>query len=250
MEAHQKYIDALVKLHLGLDRKGPGDTAYSNTIMSQIPKLPTNPRVADMGCGAGAGALFLANRLKSTVWAVDSSRQFLDELDDRATQQGLDHLIETVEGDMGRLGWKPESIDLLWSEGAAYNLTFAGALKTWRPLMAPDGIAVVSEMNYFTSKVPETLLLYMQTVYPAICTESENSTHAISSGFEMINIHRLPSTAWWENYYGPLKKNMQSLACSDDSIMQSVIKETEEEMRFFEAYEKYYGYSFYIMKAV
>jgi hypothetical protein len=32
--------------------------------------------------------------------------------------------------------------------------------------------------------------------------------------------------------------------------MQSVINETEEEMKLFEEHEKYYGYSFYIMKAV
>ncbi len=32
--------------------------------------------------------------------------------------------------------------------------------------------------------------------------------------------------------------------------MQSVISETEEEMKFFEEYEEFYGYSFYIMKAV
>ena len=37
---------------------------------------------------------------------------------------------------------------------------------------------------------------------------------------------------------------------SEDSIMQSVIKETEEEMKLFEEYEKHYGYSFYIMKAL
>ena len=43
---------------------------------------------------------------------------------------------------------------------------------------------------------------------------------------------------------------MNSFKHSEDSIMQSVIKETEEEMKFFEEYEKIYGYSFYIMKAV
>jgi hypothetical protein len=31
--------------------------------------------------------------------------------------------------------------------------------------------------------------------------------------------------------------------------MKSVIKETEEEMNFFQAHEKYFGYSFYIMRA-
>ena len=64
-------------------------------------------------------------------------------------------MVETIECDMGSLDWKPETIDLLWSEGAAYNLTFEGALKTWRSLMAANGIAVISEMSYFTSEVPE-----------------------------------------------------------------------------------------------
>jgi serine/threonine-protein kinase HipA len=60
----------------------------------------------------------------------------------------------------------------------------------------------------------------------------------------------LPSKAWWDNYYGPLRENMNSFKHPEDKIMQSVIKETEEEMKLFEEHEKHYGYSFYIMKAV
>lgn len=60
----------------------------------------------------------------------------------------------------------------------------------------------------------------------------------------------MPSQVWWDNYYGPLKENINPFKHSKDSIMQTVIKETEEEMKLFEEYEKHYGYSFYIMKAV
>jgi len=116
--------------------------------------------------------------------------------------------------------------------------------------MAPDGIAVISEMNYFTSEVPEPVRVYWQNAYAAIGTESENSNHANSSGFEVLGVHRLPSQAWWDNYYGPLRENMNSFKHSEDRIMQSVIKETEEEMKLFETYDKYYGYSSYILKAV
>jgi SAM-dependent methyltransferase len=236
MEEQEKYIRALIELHRGLERQGPGDTDFSDYIISQLPELPTNPRIADIGCGTGAGTLFLAD--------------FLDELDNRAKQRGLEHLVETIECDMKSLDWKPESIDLLWSEGAAYNLTFKGALKAWRPLMAPNGIAVISEIGYFTSEVPESLKVYWQNAYPAIGTESENSIHANSSGFKILGIHRLPSKAWWENYYGPLRDNMNFFKHSEDSIMQAVIKETEEEMKLFEEHEEQYGYSFYMMKAV
>ena len=249
MEEQEKYISALIQLHRGLERQGPGDTDYSNYIISQLPDLPSDPQIADIGCGAGAGTLILANKFRTTVKAVNFSREFLDELEERAKQRGFEHLVETIECDMGNLDWKPETIDLLWSEGAAYNLTFKGALKSWRPLMAVNGIAVISEMSYFTSEVPESVRIYWQNAYPTIGTESENANHANLSGFEILGIHRLPSNAWWNNYYGPLRKNIESFKNSDDDIMQSVISETEEEMKYFEEYGNFYGYSFYIMKA-
>lgn len=250
MEERDPYISALIELHRGLERQGPGDIDYSNFIISQIPQLPENPRIADIGCGSGAGALFLADKFNTKVRAVDFSREFLDELEDRSKQRGFDHLVETVECDMGDLNWEPGTIDLLWSEGAAYNLTFKGALKAWRPFMAKGGIAVVSEMNYFTDKVPEAVQHFMQKVYPAANTESQNADIISSSGFMVLAIHRLPSKAWWDNYYGPLQKNIASLRQSADSVMQGVISETEEEMKFFKENDAYYGYSFYIMKAV
>ena len=250
MEDHGEYIQALIKLHRGVERQGPGDTSYSNYVLSLIETLPANPRIVDIGCGTGAGTLLLADRFKSKVRAVDISREFLDELTERAKQRGLDHLVEAIECDMGNLDWEPGTIDLLWSEGAAYNLTFEGALKAWRPFMAANGIAVVSELSLFTSDVPDAVRAYWQNAYPAIGTESENSKHARLSGFDVVGIHRLPSKAWWSHYYGPLRENMDAFKDSQNSVMQSVITETKEEMKLFEEHDKHYGYAFYIMKAV
>ena len=55
MEEREKYIEALIRLHSGLERQGPGDSDFSDFIIKQIPELPPNPRIADIGCGAGAG---------------------------------------------------------------------------------------------------------------------------------------------------------------------------------------------------
>ncbi|MCK5044829.1 class I SAM-dependent methyltransferase [Candidatus Parcubacteria bacterium] len=250
MEEQKKYIQALIKLHRGLERQGPGDKDLSNQIISQITELlPPNPRIADIGCGAGAGALLLADKFRTKIRAVDFSQEFLTELEKRAKQQGLENFIETIKCDMRSLDWEHGSIDLLWSEGAAYIITFEGALRKWRPLMATNGIAVISEMSYFTNKRPESVLTYMNNAYPDIKTESENSEIIRSSGFELLEIHRLSSKAWWVNYYEPLRENIISLKGSKDSVMQTVINETEMEMKFFEKYENFYGYSFYIIKA-
>ncbi len=41
MKEQEKYIQALIKLHLGLERQDPGDINYSNHILSLISELPT-----------------------------------------------------------------------------------------------------------------------------------------------------------------------------------------------------------------
>ena len=163
--------------------------------------------------------------------------------------RGLDHLIKTVEADMGNLNWPPACVDLLWSEGAAYNLTFEGALKTWRPLVAPNGFAVISEITWLTTDIPVPVLRFWQEAYPQIATESENAALAGAAGFDVLGIHRLPAQAWWAYYYNPLKERMDALRPAADPVMQVVIEETEVEIDFFKKYGDCYSYAFYLLKA-
>ncbi|MBW2488330.1 MAG: methyltransferase domain-containing protein [Deltaproteobacteria bacterium] len=249
MTDFDEQIEALIELHRGLERQGPGDPSFSRHILSLLPELPENAHIVDLGCGAGAGALILAEWFDTTITAVDFARPFLDDLESRARAQGLDHLIKTVEADMGNLNWPPASIDLLWSEGAAYNLTFEGALKTWRPLMAPNGIAVISEITWFTTDIPVPVLEFWQEAYPQIASESKNAALAGAAGFDVLGVHRLPAQAWWTYYYDPLKERMDALRRSAAPVMQAVIEETDAEIAFFETYGDSYGYAFYLLKA-
>lgn len=250
MDEQEKYIEALIRLHSGLKRQGPGDPVFTDFIMDQLPELPDSPRIADIGCGAGAGAIALAKRYGSKVKAVDFSKPFLEQMMERAQQEGVSDLIEPIECDMGTLNWQEASIDLLWSEGAAYNIGFENALRRWRPLIAQRGVAVVSEMNYFSDNVPEALVGYMETAYPDIKTEAVNESLVKASGYRLIGVHRLPSKAWWDNYYDPLQEKMTQLNNTDDEVLKAVITETEEEMALFKVYAEYYGYACFVMQAV
>jgi len=249
MEEHKEYIQALIELHGGLDRQGPGDSDFTKFILEQVPELPPHPRIADLGCGSGAGALILAEKYRSKVRAVDFSRDFLNQLLVRARQNDLEDFIEICECDIGDLGWPAGGFDLIWSEGAAYNLTFKGALTAWRPLLTVEGIAVISEMNYFSSKASSSVEQFMKHAYPEIQTESQNIELIGLSGFEVLEVHRLPSKAWWDNYYDPLSKKISETGDDGNTVMQAVIEETLEEMRFFREHDEEYGYTYYIMRA-
>lgn len=246
VDSQSEYVAALTNLHCGHDRKGPGDSDFSRHILSSL-TLPPKPRIADLGCGSGASALLLAQHYQSTVMAVDTSSVFIDELKVRAKQLGIEHLIIPVHGDMAKLDRSMNTVDLLWSEGAAYHLGFEQALKLWRPFLSNNGIAVISEMSWLTDDAPEPVSRYWQKAYPMMGTEAENVDRAYRSGFSVLSTHRLPSQAWWVNYYEPLRERMKQIKITPST--RSVIREAEEEMRLFEQFSDFYGYTFYILQA-
>jgi SAM-dependent methyltransferase len=242
-------LNALIELHRGLDRQGPGDAAFTRALLDSLPPLPASPRIADLGCGSGAAALMLAAHFAGPVpvLAVDQAREFLDELMARAAAAGLADRVTAIQADMGELSWPPKSIDLLWSEGAAYSLGFERALTSWHPLLADGGIAVVSEMSWFTRQPDPAALAFWKDGYPTMADEAENRARAMRAGYRVLDTRRLPSQAWWENYYGPLRRRMDALVAHP--ALQGVIQETTEEMALFEQFSDQYGYVFYVLAA-
>lgn len=248
MDEQSQEIATLVTLHAGLDRLGPGDEAFSREILGMLPALPSPPRIADLGCGTGSSALLLAAYFQCPVKAVDLHPVFLDDLMARARDRSLNHLISPIAADMGNLNWPNASIDLLWSEGAAYNLTFAGALTAWRPLLAPGGVAVISELSWFTPTPPAAAREFWQAGYPAMGSETENVAHAVTAGYQVLETRRLPIQAWWENYYEPLLERMEVHRGSSDPVMRAVLADTDLEINLFREHGDAYGYTFYVLR--
>ncbi|NBC10301.1 MAG: methyltransferase domain-containing protein [Planctomycetes bacterium] len=242
------YIKALIDLHQGVGREGPGDLAFSRQVLAELPPLPAKPRIVDLGCGSGAAALLLAEHFGVPVTAVDLARPFLDAMMEQAEARGLADRIRPLAGDFADLPMEPGSVDLLWSEGAAYNLTFAGALEKWRPLLAPNGVAVISELTFFTDALPEPPRRYWEEAYPAIGDEAENTARAQAAGFDVVSTRRLPAQAWWDNYYHPMLERIATMS-EPDATMKSVIDETQTEIELFRQYSQHYGYTFYVLTA-
>ncbi len=248
MTAPASYIKALISLHRGLPRQGPGSEALTRRLLQGLEGLPARPVVADMGCGSGAAALVLAQQLQVPVQALDLARPFLVELAAAARARGLAHLIEPVQADMGRPPWPDGTFHLIWSEGAAYSLTFAGALERWRPLLRPGGLLVASEMTWLQDQRPEPVRLFWENSYPQMSDEAGNRAHAAAAGFRVLDTALLPAADWWDSYYTPLKRRIDRLGLLVDAVMEQVILETEVEMELFRQFSGCYGYVFYVLR--
>lgn len=247
MDADPDYLAALIDLHRDLERQGPGDAAFAREILLRLPALPTPLRIADLGCGSGAGTLVLARHFRRPVRAVDAAPAFIEALKSRAARGGLADMVEPIVADMGSLDWSAGSVDLIWSEGAAYNLGFERALASWRPLLSPRGVAVLSELSWFTGTPPDEAREFWATAYPTMGTEAENMARARRAGYEPLFTERLPSELWWRNYYGPLRERLK--VTSDTAAQDAVRRDCELEMALFERFSDAYGYTFYALRA-
>ena len=245
--------EAFFRLFEGLPRQGPGSDACTREALGRLPPLPPAPRVLDLGCGAGRQTLVLAEALQTRVLAVDLHQPFLDQLHASAQARGLSHLIETRGADFGALGDAPDlapgSVDLLWSEGAIYLLGFEAGLRLWRPLLAPGGLAAITECSWLGEARSEEITAFWREAYPAIASVADNRARAERAGFEVCDWFALPPSAWWDDYYTPLMQRIQELAPKADSTLAAIIAETEREIDLYRRYHEAYGYVFYLMRA-
>lgn len=242
--------EALVVLHEGTARQGPGDDELSVRLLRSLPPLPDDCTVADLGCGTGATSLLLARHLRRPVLCVDTSESFLETLRARAAAAGVAHLVTTRCADMGRLDPAEHRFGLVWSEGAAYSLTFEGAMRAWRPLLPVGGVAVVSELCWFGADRPAAPRAFWEREYPAMATEAEDVARAERHGFRLLATERLSSEAWWTSYYDPLEERLVAHSHDDSPAIAQAVASTRREIELFRAFSDHYGYTFFVLQAV
>ena len=151
---------------------------------------------------------------------------------------------------MGALDVSPGSVDLVWSEGAAYILGFDQALRYWRSLLAPDGILVVTECTWLTEDPPTEARAFWHRNYPTMRSISQNSRRAENIGLEVLDTFPLPEAAWWDDYYTPLLNRIAALRPTALGDLIGLLDETEREIDLYRKHGHSYGHVFYILRMV
>lgn len=235
-------------LFADMDKLGPGSNDNTLYVLRSLPQHRFE-LVVDAGCGAGRQTLELARELNSPIEAIDSYQPFLDRLKQRAKQNGTAHLVRPHCMDMKEIPHVFPEIDLLWSEGAAYNIGFANALKIWATSVKPGGFAVVSELCWLRSEeIPNAVWDFFQTTYPDMQSVPQNLAIAEKTGYHVFNTYTLPNEAWVDDYYEILEPRAKSLAGHPDSSVREFALETIKEIETLKISEASYGYVFYVLQ--
>lgn len=241
-------LQLLIDFHISAQRQGPGG---DNETLRALELAGINRHkelaVADIGCGTGASTICLARTLNARITAIDLIPDFLQVLQHKADKEGLSGRIQTLAASMDELPLADGAFDLLWSEGAIYNIGFRNGIESWKGFLKPGGILVVSEITWTTALRPAEIEDYWEREYPEIATASAKIGQLESAGYTPIGYFPLPENCWLDNYYEPLRARYQDFLQRHRHCPEAValVQAEEKEIKLYEKYKPFYSYGVY-----
>jgi SAM-dependent methyltransferase len=235
----------------GLPRQGPGDTSSTLRALALVPDIGPRTRVLDLGCGTGMQTRVLAQHSPARFVAIDNHAPFVDELNRQARALGFADRLDARVGDMRRLEFPSGSFDLIWCEGAIYNVGFEAGLQAWRRLLAPGGHIAVTEVCWTRSDPPPDCAAFWEQEYPAIRDAAALLAIIAGCGYETVGHFALPPSSWWDDYYRPLQQHVTEFRerRRDQPDAQELADQFQREIDMWHACSDFYAYEFFVMRA-
>lgn len=247
-------LDLLIDLHRAHPRQGPGDDAQTAWALRLSGLDRTAPlTVADIGCGTGASTLALARCLpQAQITAVDFLQPFLAELQQRTAAAGVAERVRPLHASMDALPLADAQFDLLWSEGAIYNMGFENGVQSWRRLLKPGGVLVASELTWTTHTRPPELQQHWVSEYPEVATAADKLGVLERHGYSPLGYFVLPQTCWLDNYYRPLQASFNDFLHrhGHSEAAQALVAEQQQEIALYQTYQAFFGYGMYVAQVV
>ena len=250
---HEFDINLIGEYFSSLERQNPGSPEVTVKALSFIDNLNDKSLVADIGCGAGGQTtMVLAQHAPGNITGIDLFPAFIDLFNQNAEKLNLQNRVKGIVGSMDNLSYQDGALDLIWSEGAIYNIGFERGLNEWRKFLKTGGYIAVSEVSWFTEERPTEIDNFLMDAYPEIDTIPNKVMQMQKAGYIPTATFVLPENCWIENFYAPqinaqkvfLEKN------ADNKIAAEFITNQRRESELYRKYKEYYGYVFYIGKKI
>lgn len=247
---HEFDLNLICEYFSGIERQGPGSPEVTIKALSFVDNLTSKSRIADIGCGTGGQTMVLAKNTTGIVTGIDLFPAFINLFNANACKLNLQDRVKGVVGSMDKLPFQDEELDLIWSEGAIYNIGFERGLNEWRKLLKTGGYIAVSEASWFTEKRPEEIDAFWQDAYPDIDTISNKVAQMQKAGYIPVAAFILPENCWIENFYTPqieAEKIFVTKHAKNKAAMEFIAYQQYEAQLYYK-FKAYYGYAFYIGK--
>lgn len=235
-----------------LKRQGPGSPEITVKALSFIDNLTGESRIADLGCGTGGQTMTLAQHTSGQITGLDLSPIFIPLFNQNAERLHLQNRVKGFVGSMDNLPFQREELDLIWSEGAIYNIGFERGLNEWKQYLKQGGYIAVTEASWFTDERPAEINDFWINAYLEIDTIPKKVAQMQKAGYVPVATFILPENCWTEHFFAPqaearnvfLKKHAGNKAAEEFVALEHL------EEGLYDKYKEFYGYVFYIGKKI
>jgi SAM-dependent methyltransferase len=238
------------ELYESLPRQGPGNRDGAARALDFCRDLPPAPALLDLGCGVGGQTLHLAELTSGSIVALDSHAPSIARLRATVARRGLAERIQPMVGDMAEPRLPPASFDLVWSEGALYNIGIHNALHVCRGLLRPGGYLAFTDAVWRRDNPPPAVQASFENDYPAMGRVPDVLAAIEKSGFSHIGHFTLPDEAWWDDFYTPMEIRIEELRGkygADDGAL-AVLDQLAQEPEMHRRFSDYYAYEFFVAR--
>jgi len=245
-------LNLICDFFLRVERQGPGSPEATLKALSFIDNLTDESRIADLGCGTGGQTVVLAQHAPGHITGLDLFPRFIERLNNNAENLNLQDRVKGIVGSMDKLPFQEEEFDLIWSEGAIYNIGFERGLREWRKYLKAGGYVAVTESAFFTDEPPAEVKEFWMEAYPDITTIPNYVARIQKAGYIPVASFILPKDCWTEHYFAPVMKAqpdfMKKYAGNETSAKFAEFQCREEAL--YRKYNEFYGYVFFIAKKI
>ena len=249
---HEFDVSLICEYFSNMERQGPGSPEVTIKALSFIDNLTKDSKIADVGCGTGGQTFVLAQNAPGKITGIDLFPAFIDIFNNNAEKLNLQDRVKGIVGTMENLPIQNEELDLLWSEGAIYNIGFKRGLNEWHKFIKTGGHICVSEASWFTEERPDEINKFWQDAYPEIDTISNKVDQIQKAGYIPVAAFILPENCWIEHFYSlqiPVQKNFLK-KYPGNKTAEELVAYQKHEAELYYKYKEFYGYVFYIGKKV
>ena len=244
-------LELIIDLHKNSERQGPGSEKETLKAL-EFMNLSSDRdlKIADIGCGSGGQTITLSQKLNGEITSVDLFSEFLDELNEKSEKLGFKEKIVTLEGSMDDLPFNSEEFDIIWAEGAIYNIGFENGVKRLKDYLKIGGYLAVSEITWITNSRPKEIEDFWTKEYPEIDLASNKIKILEDNGYTLVGYFFLKEDSWIKNYYKPMEARFETFLerNNNSELARKVVKENKAEIELYQNYKDYYSYGFYIAK--
>ncbi len=243
-------MNLICEYYASVERQGPGSPEVTLKALSFIDTLSQESHITDLGCGTGGQTMVLAQHAPGKITGVDVFPTFIERFNSNAGKLNLQPRVKGIVGSMDNLQFQQEELDLVWCEGAIYNIGFERGLSEWKEFLKTGGYVAVSEASWFTDERPAEIEKFWMDAYPGIDTITNKIEQVQKAGYIPVATFILPENCWTEHFYAPqvsaqeafLRKHAGNKAAEDFIAYQRY------EAQLYDQYKAFYGYVFYIGK--